>query len=175
MSTLDNPSVGKAGMVIVGYEIGDYVPIDFELPRQLVHLGRCMPIRFAANHSCYNDTLMQKLADFVVHAVSSFVRLRLRIHCGTLIVADIDFFESDWSPYHFSPSGSHQECRYRLLTVGVPVRYLPITLDGELVMDNHRLWLNYRSEQERAQGYSVPPNVVPPLPNYVEDEDMELV
>lgn len=85
MSILDNPLVGKAGMVIVGYEVGDYVPIDFELPRQLLHLGRTMPIRFAANHSCYDDTLTKKLADFVVHAVSNFVRLRLRIHCGTFL------------------------------------------------------------------------------------------
>lgn len=82
MSALDTPNVSKVGLVIVGYEVGDFVPVDYELTRQMFRLVRNLPIRVVASHSCYSDSPMQKVADLVVHMVSTFVRLRLRMHYG---------------------------------------------------------------------------------------------
>ena len=48
--------------------------------------------------------------------------------------------------------GSHQECRYRLMTMGIPVDYLPVTLDGVLHTENHKHWLQFRVQQEQELG-----------------------
>lgn len=82
MSALETPAVSKVGLVIVGYEVGDSVPVDYELVRKMVRMVRTLPIRVVASHSCYSDSPMQKVADLIVHMVSSFVRLRLRMHYG---------------------------------------------------------------------------------------------
>lgn len=86
MSTLDTPHLSDAGLVVVGYDIGDFVPVDYELTRQLIVVIRSLPIRIVASHSCFNSGPMEKVADLVVHMVSSFVRLRLRMHYGTLLM-----------------------------------------------------------------------------------------
>ncbi len=83
MSALDTGHISDAGMVIVGYEIGDFVPVDYELTRQMFHLVRNFPFQVVASHSCYSSSPMEKVADLIVHMVSSFVRLRLRMHYGT--------------------------------------------------------------------------------------------
>lgn len=61
--------------------------------------------------------------------------------------------------------------------MGIPVQYLPITSKGELLVENHYRWLQYRVAQEQAHGFDAPPNVVPPAPPIVEDDyddDMEM-
>jgi hypothetical protein len=127
MSTVaESVDVQQLGMVVVGYEVGEAVSVDYELIRQLLRVGRSVPIRFVASHSCYSDSPMQKVVDLCIHMVSSFTRLRLR--------------------YHF---GSHQECQYRLLTMGIPIKALPILSDGKLTLDNHFLWLKHRAQLER--------------------------
>jgi hypothetical protein len=83
MSSLESPNAQKIGIVIVGYEVGDFVPVDYELTRQMFKLGQNLPLRFVASHSCYSASPMQKVVDLVVHMVSGFVRLRLRMHNGT--------------------------------------------------------------------------------------------
>jgi hypothetical protein len=66
----------------VGYEVGDYIAVDFELIRQLFRCVRILPVRVVACHSCYSVTPMQKVVDLVVHMLSSFMRLRFRFHNG---------------------------------------------------------------------------------------------
>jgi hypothetical protein len=62
--------------------------------------------------------------------------------------------------------------------MGIPVEYLPITMDGVLHNENHRKWLQFRIYQEQAQGH------LPPSQMYIaasgihrveedNDEDME--
>ena len=74
--------VSKRGVVIVGYEVGDFVPVDHELTRQMVKLVRNLPIRVVASHSCYSASPVQKVVDLIIHMVSTFARLRLRMHSG---------------------------------------------------------------------------------------------
>jgi hypothetical protein len=75
MSTIETPAFPKVDMVIVGYEVGNFVPVDYELTRQMIKLGRNLPICIVTSHSCYSDGPMQKVMDAVVHMVSSFLRL----------------------------------------------------------------------------------------------------
>ena len=128
MSTVtENVDVQQLGMVVVGYEVGESVQVDYELVRQIFRSAQSMPLRFVASHSCYSKSSpMQQVVDLVIHMVSTFTRLRLRYHMG-----------------------SHQECQYRLLTMGIPVDTLPVTTGGELLLENHFLWLKYRSEREQ--------------------------
>lgn len=82
MTALEDKEVQKKGIVHVGYEIGDYVVVDFELVRQLFRCARTLPIRVVAGHTCYSEKPFQKAVDLVVHMLSSFTRLRFRFHCG---------------------------------------------------------------------------------------------
>jgi hypothetical protein len=43
------------------------------------------------------------------------------------------------------------------MTMGIPVDYLPVTLDGVLQTENHRHWLQFRVQQEQASGHKRPP------------------
>ena len=126
MSVLENPNTQNIGLVVVGYEVGEYVPVDNELTRLMFRLCRSLPLRYVSSHSCYSESPMQKVMDLVVHMISSYTRLRFRIH-----------------------HGSHQECRYRLLTMGIPVDYLPVSMNGTLNTENHHQWLQYRIQQEQ--------------------------
>ena len=42
-----------------------------------------------------------------------------------------------WHRQHNTPSGSHQECAYHLLTFGIPISILPFDADGNLTNDEH--------------------------------------
>ena len=141
-SIQDDVITQQLGVIIVGYELADntgssdsYVPIDHELTRQMFRVLQAMPVRVVAAHTCYNDSPTQKVVDLVIHMVSNFVRLRLRCHFG-----------------------SHQECKYRLMTMGIPVQVLPI-LEGsgtnggdccQLKLNAHLAWYHYRLRQEAA-------------------------
>ena len=35
------------------------------------------------------------------------------------------------------------------MTVGIPVDYLPVTLDGDLRTENHKHWLQFRVQHEQ--------------------------
>lgn len=41
------------------------------------------------------------------------------------------------------------------MTMGIPVKYLPVTLDGVLHTENHQRWLQYRTQQEQASMGSI--------------------
>ena len=82
MTAVEDIRVQRKGIVIVGYDVGSFVPVDYELSRQLFRCLRSLPIRVVAAHGCYSDAPMQKAFDLVVHMVSSFARLRLRCHSG---------------------------------------------------------------------------------------------
>lgn len=82
MSVFDTPNLKNAEIVLVGYEVGDFVPVDHDLTLQIIRLLRSLPIRVVASHSCYSARPLQQVLDLVVHMVSAFARLRLRSHYG---------------------------------------------------------------------------------------------
>jgi hypothetical protein len=52
------------------------------------------------------------------------------------------------NPRFFSASGTNQECRYKLMTFGIPTNILPIDNDGTFLLDNHREWIQQRLKLE---------------------------
>lgn len=85
MSALETPTVDNTGIIVVGYEVSDsQVTVDYEILRKMLHVARSLPIRVKAAHSCYSASPMAQAVDLVVHMVTSFIRLRLRLHCGRL-------------------------------------------------------------------------------------------
>ena len=46
------------------------------------------------------------------------------------------------------------------MTMGIPVAYLPVSLDGVLHTENHRRWLQFRVQQEQASAHKRPPQVL---------------
>jgi hypothetical protein len=52
------------------------------------------------------------------------------------------------------PTGSHVECRYTLLSFGVPVDYLPFTDKGDLKNSNHLKWFHRRKHKEAVATFA---------------------
>ena len=44
--------------------------------------------------------------------------------------------------------GSHQECMYQLLALGVPYRDVPVNSRSELLVHNHLKWYEQRKRKE---------------------------
>ena len=57
-------------------------------------------------------------------------------------------------------SGSFVECRYRLMTYGIPCAILPVTDDGECLVNYHKEWIAKRRqlEQQNLASESRPQN-----------------
>ena len=110
----------KVGFVSVSYQVGGYPKggYDFELTRKVSHLVRAILIRFVAIYVCYSSTPWQQVADLISHLVSPILRVQLR-----------------------SVQGSHQECLYKLMALGVPHLVVPVNNEGESLMSIHLQWI----------------------------------
>jgi hypothetical protein len=118
-------------LVSVSYQVGGYPQgaYDFELTRKISALVRGMPLRFVAIYLCYSASPWVHVADLISHLVSPFMRVRLR-----------------------SVEGSHQECLYKLMALGLPQRAFPINDEGESLLGNHYRWIEERRRiVERAE------------------------
>jgi hypothetical protein len=119
----------KVGLVSVSYQVGGYPKggYDFELTRKVSQLVQATPIRFVAIYVCYSSSPWQRVADLISHLVSPLLRVRLR-----------------------SVQGSHQECLYKLMALGVPHHAIPINKEGESFMRNHWQFIESRRQHENA-------------------------
>mmetsp|Transcript_41547 Transcript_41547/g.100033 ORF Transcript_41547/g.100033 Transcript_41547/m.100033 type:complete len:86 (-) Transcript_41547:2067-2324(-) len=48
--------------------------------------------------------------------------------------------------------GSHTECMYQLMSLGLPHGVLPVYQNSELRLDYHRQWLEEQYQQETTNG-----------------------
>jgi hypothetical protein len=46
-------------------------------------------------------------------------------------------------------TGSHTECRYIMMTFGLPTKSIPISYDGTLKVDGHKKWLAKRKVKDK--------------------------
>jgi hypothetical protein len=44
--------------------------------------------------------------------------------------------------------GSHTECMYKLMSIGVPFTSMPVDANSQLLLKNHRKWLQEQHIQE---------------------------
>lgn len=60
--------------------------------------------------------------------------------------------------------GSHQECLYQLYALGIPIRAIPVTKEGENILENHHAWMIRQVEEEEEDQASDTNYESPPLP-----------
>jgi len=103
---------------------------DRDLARGILSLPLSLPIRPVGYHICADSSQWQGVSDMVTVTVCKFVRLRLRFHYGTM-----------------------QETMYKLMTNGIPVDSIPVTVEGEIDLAYHTKWIEHRRrlEMERSQ------------------------
>lgn len=73
------------------------------------------------------------------------------------MVSPLILFFSTRSPFHrtlifsyFLSEGTHTECRYKLMTFGVPVSVFPITEEGDLKTTEMMKWIRKRMVKDEA-------------------------
>jgi hypothetical protein len=149
MSILENPINQMKGVVAVGYEVGR-VPLDrfetlldhdndeeedpgfFEmdhqnggfdrtLAREIVSVPLSVPARPVGYHLCTDSHQWVGILNMVMVTLCKFIRLRMRIHHGT-----------------------DQECKYALMTHGMPTDCVPVDDLGCVNLTNHLEWIDHR-------------------------------
>ena len=149
MSILEDPVNQMKGVVAVGYEVGK-VPLDkfddiledhleddgealgFEidhfnggfdrtLAREIVSVPLSVPARPVGYHLCTDSHQWVGILNMVMVTLCKFIRLRMRIHHGT-----------------------DQECKYALMTHGMPTDCVPVDESGCVSLTNHLEWIAHR-------------------------------
>eukprot|EP00531_Pseudo-nitzschia_arenysensis_P007368 CAMPEP_0116124144 /NCGR_PEP_ID=MMETSP0329-20121206/5128_1 /TAXON_ID=697910 /ORGANISM="Pseudo-nitzschia arenysensis, Strain B593" /LENGTH=451 /DNA_ID=CAMNT_0003618113 /DNA_START=202 /DNA_END=1557 /DNA_ORIENTATION=+ len=144
MSILEDPVNQMKGVVAVGYEVGR-VPLDrfnettelddavgFEmdnmnggfdrtLAREIVSVPLSVPARPVGYHLCTDSHQWVGILNMVMVTLCKFIRLRMRIHHGT-----------------------DQECKYALMTHGMPTDCVPVDDSGYVSLTNHLEWIDHR-------------------------------
>ncbi|KAL3930374.1 MAG: hypothetical protein SGARI_004501, partial [Bacillariaceae sp.] len=142
MSILEDPVNQMKGVVAVGYEVGK-VPLDrfdgigeeeegFEmynaeggfdrdLARQIVSVPLSVPARPVGYHLCTDSQQWVGILNMIMVTLCKFIRLRMRIH-----------------------HGSDQECKYALMTHGLPTSCIPVDAQGNVTLSYHQDWIEKR-------------------------------
>jgi hypothetical protein len=142
MSILEDPINQIKGVVAVGYEVGK-LPLDrfdglgeeesgFEmsnaeggfdrdLARQIVSVPLSVPVRPVGYHLCTDSHQWVHILNIIMVTLCKFIRLRMRIH-----------------------HGSDQECKYALMTHGLPTGCIPVDTEGNVTLSFHKDWIQQR-------------------------------
>lgn len=155
MSILEDPINQIKGVVAVGYEVGK-VPLDRfnglgeeeggfemynaeggfdrELARQIVSVPLSVPARPVGYHLCTDSHQWVHILNMIMVTLCKFIRLRMRIH-----------------------HGSDQECKYALMTHGLPTRCIPVDAEGNATLSFHQDWIQQRREIDALKSSSSRP------------------
>ena len=125
----------RHGFVVVLYLTGSSLfghSVDEELWKKGPAVSQWLPRRYSAFHLCVNDVISRALAPVIKLAIGRQYRCRLRVH-----------------------TGEHMECRYRLLSFGIPMDYFPVAYDGRVKTKDHHKWIakqRVREDSLRLEG-----------------------
>mmetsp|Transcript_20238 Transcript_20238/g.44052 ORF Transcript_20238/g.44052 Transcript_20238/m.44052 type:complete len:526 (-) Transcript_20238:44-1621(-) len=150
MSIVEDPISQKKGVVALGYEVGR-LPLDrfdgmedcdglagFELAddlsdhnmsggfdrtlaREIVSVPLSIPARPVGYHLCTDSHQWVGMLNMVMVTLCKFIRLRMRIHHGTDL-----------------------ECKYALMTHGMPTDSVPVDDTGFMSLTQHLEWIEGR-------------------------------
>jgi hypothetical protein len=125
-SCLDEKDCSR-GVVVISYQNGPFSTeiFDRSVFKSVMDLGKIFPAKLAGYHFCFDDIRFRMVWGLATVFVGKYGRLRSRDHEGT-----------------------HVECRYGLMSYGIPVDAMPIDIDG--VEDNSGLlkWIEDRRQNE---------------------------
>ena len=134
------------------------------------------PVRISASHVCFPKIRIYQLAFAAISLISpKIIRVRVRRHAGEcsicsashcielhMVILSKDFLTNpvrqSRSLFVFSPlTGSYTECKYSLMTHGIPSDQLPITASGRVKTTNHHRWIKFQREKEDSIQMGLPP------------------
>ena len=153
-SMVDDVEVQRRGFVLVIYLI-DYPKFSQDRAGtwKMTKLIAALPVRAVGVHFCYNNPILKALSDLAMLVGGQRTRTHMRMHSGTLshIVLDCFFVLLAWNIsslfsrcYVLVIIGTHVEVQYKLSTFGVPSGVFPVSLDGEVNVQNfleiYKMW-----------------------------------
>ena len=94
---------------------------DRTLAREIVSVPLSVPARPVGYHLCTDSHQWVGILNMVMVTLCKFIRLRMRIHHGT-----------------------DQECKYALMTHGMPTDCVPVDDSGSMSLTNHMEWIEQR-------------------------------
>ncbi|KAL3904801.1 MAG: hypothetical protein SGILL_009927, partial [Bacillariaceae sp.] len=89
---------------------------------------RCLPIRTASKHFCYDNTKLKWMFSLMAQHWSPLQAFRFRAHFGTPM-----------------------ECIYNLMTYGISRESIPVRDDGTLLTEYHKSFLDALEAREKAE------------------------
>ena len=92
--------------------------VDFKTMKECGEALNYLPIRFSCIHVCVDNPVMSVFTRMLLVAAGPRLRKRFRIH-----------------------TGSHIECKYKLMTFGIPVHLLPLKHTLEIKNAHQKQWL----------------------------------
>ena len=101
---------------------------DRELAREIIRIPLSVPARPVGYHLCTDSHQWVGILEMIMVTLCKFVRLRMRIH-----------------------HGSEQECKYALMTSGMPADCIPVHDDGCIDLTNHNEWIRGRDLLEQTR------------------------
>lgn len=101
---------------------------DRELAREIIRIPLSVPARPVGYHLCTDSHQWVGILEMVMVTLCKFVRLRMRIH-----------------------HGSEQECKYAMMTHGLPVECIPVKENQEMDLSNHFSWIQHREVLEQGR------------------------
>ena len=115
------------GVVVISYQTGPFAPecFDRSVFKSVMDLAKIMPIKLAGYHFCFDDIRFRMVWGLATVFVGKDARLRSRDHEGT-----------------------HVECRYGLMSYGIPVDAMPINIDG---VEDYSWFLNWIEERKAIE------------------------
>jgi hypothetical protein len=77
-----DPEAQRRGAVVVGYFMGKGEGSNSDYLWKLPKLIQCLPVRVAASHLCYDNTLWRPVHALLKTSLNLFARVRIRTHYG---------------------------------------------------------------------------------------------
>jgi hypothetical protein len=113
---------------VISYQNGPFASETFDRSvfKSVMDLGKILPVKIAGYHFCFDDVRFRMIWGLATVFVGKEARLRSRDHEGTGV-----------------------ECRYGLMSYGIPVDDMPINIDG--VEDNSWFlkWIEDRRDERK--------------------------
>jgi hypothetical protein len=130
-SVEDDPEAQKNGVVTVIYNLGSFSSDVFNrsLLKDSTNLSKVLPVKVVGLHFCFDDIRFRMMWGVNMMFLGKAMRLRSRDHEGT-----------------------HAECRYGLMSYGIPVNHLPMSIDGEESRDTLTTFIEERRGKESSRG-----------------------
>jgi hypothetical protein len=115
------------GLVVVSFQNGPFSPdlFDRNVYKQTINLIKSIPAKLVGYHFCFDDIRYRMVWGLATVFIGKEARLTARDHEGTPL-----------------------ECTYDLMSYGIPVEDLPVTVDG---MAEDESFLNWIEERRRIE------------------------